>query len=100
MCVLEPWWFRACMPVLLVCLTVTELVHMLLAGRVLVAAGGTVDINNGDQLNKLSASGVGVVEGRIAVVTASISAVTVPPDEQCVMDVEVWAEVRPAAPSR
>ncbi len=49
---------------------------------------------NGDILNPLSAGGKGVVEGRIAVVQADIVATTAYPDEECVVDVEVWVEVR------
>jgi hypothetical protein len=60
--------------------------------RVAVASGSTVALN-GDRLNTLAFGGVGVVEGRIAVVRADIVASTVPPAEECVMDVEVWVEV-------
>ncbi len=64
-----------------------------MSNRVRVAAGSTVAAN-GDELNTLKAGGVGAVEGRIAIVQANIAASTAAPNEECVMDVEVWVEVR------
>ena len=46
-------------------------------------------------MNSLSVGGsLGVPEGQIEVVTSTIVANTAQPDEECVMDVQVWVQVR------
>jgi hypothetical protein len=68
-----------------------------IACSVLPTNGSTVALNS-DQLNSLLPGGVGVIEGRIAVVQADVNASTTPPDQECVMDVEVWVEVCASTP--
>jgi hypothetical protein len=69
------------------------MVDMFVWCSVLTATGSTVSAT-GNQLNTLSAGGSpGVPEGQIEVVTAHIIADTTQPDEECVMDVQVWVKV-------